>query len=697
MKISISKYKKLQADEQYQLILSIVDKLREKYSFLNYSKRDYQLLIKDWLSEFNTIKIEDDEANFIELCMIYLDSCIKKYIRNEIQKDTGIVFVNNYIDNIIQEKTPYSEVVDAFSKLCSFFEVINYKPTPEVYSHLLNESSNINNILSVIVTKNINAIKNNKTDTIFSNDIACEFIEIYCMLNDILIENDYELEDISSDDNKILFNDSNDMVKVYLNEIPKDILTVEEEKALAYRISNGDQEAIKIMINRNLKLVVSIAKNYLNKGLELLDLIQEGNLGLMKAITRYDVTKGFRFSTYATWWIKQAIMNAIPTIGHNISIPIHMYEDLKKYQRAYVILSEQNNNNPTILEVASYLGISFDKACKLSSIQLDTISTNLNVNEDDDFELGDLLPSDEEPPDDIISKRYLPQYIKKLIIYSNLSEREILVLMFRYGLIDEQTKTLEEISKIFDLSRERIRQIEIKALNKIRQSDLTKQFVDYAGNPDKALEYISSYDDQKKLRTQKETSSIYDLFKTYSNEQIDLVIATLTLEEQKLILLRTSEETDDLTKKSKYDFALNVFPKMYNKLEIVSKASLLATHSISNSKMSNLDNTKYFLDRLIYEFTETNEKIDVQNIHDLIYIPNSIEILNRLNLRDLIVLSLMIGYNTQSLSIKEIANFFNIKNDEVIKIIQNILFQYKESINDLIYLNSKVKKYKKNN
>lgn len=697
MKISISKYKKLQADEQYQLILSIVDKLREKYSFLNYSKRDYQLLIKDWLSEFNTIKIEDDEANFIELCMTYLDSCIKKNIRNEIQKDTGIVFVNNYIDNIIQEKTPYSEVVDSFSKLCSFFDEINYKPTPEVYSHLLNESSNINNILSVIVTKNINAIKNNKTDTIFSNDIACEFIEIYCMLNNIFIENDYELEDISSDNNKILFNDSDDMVKMYLNELPKDILTAEEEKALAYRISNGDQEAIKIMINRNLKLVVSIAKNYLNKGLELLDLIQEGNLGLMKAITRYDVTKGFRFSTYATWWIKQAIMNAIPAIGHNISIPIHMYEDLKKYQRAYVILSEQNNNNPTILEVANYLGISFDKACKLSSIQLDTISTNLNVNEDDDSELGDLLPSDEEPPDDIISKRYLPQYIKKIIIYSNLSEREILVLMFRYGLIDEQPKTLAEISKIFDLSRERIRQIEIKALNKIRQSDLTKQFVDYAGNPDKALEYIISYDDQKKLRTQKETSSIYDLFKTYSNEQIDLVITTLTLEEQKLILLRTSEETDDLTKKSKYDFALNVFPKMYNKMEFVSKANLLATHSISNSKMSNLDNAKYFLDRLIYEFTETNEKIDVQNIRDLIYIPNSIEILNRLNLRDLIVLSLMIGYNTQSLSIKEIANFFNIKNDEVIKIIQNILFQYKENLNDLIYLNSKVKKYKKNN
>lgn len=408
MKISVKNYKKLQVDEQYKLLLQIVKKLCEEYSFLNYSERDYQLLVKNWLSELNTIKIEDEEVSFNELCMTYLDASIKKQIRDEMLKDTGVAFVNNYIDIIIQEKTPYSETANAFSKLCNFFDKIDYTPTPEICFHLLNESSNINNILSVIVTKNINVIKKNKVDTIFLDDMASAFIEFYCMSNNILIENNYESEDISVEEQELLFNNSDYMVKMYLNELPKDILTAEEEKALAYRIINGDQEAIQIMINRNLKLVVSIAKNYLNKGMELLDLIQEGNLGLMKAITRYDVTKGFRFSTYATWWIKQAIMRAIPTAGRNISISNHLYEDLKKYQKAYSTLSEQNDCNPTILEVANYLGISFDKACKLNSIQFDTISTNLNVNDDDDFELGDLLPSNEEPPDEIISKHYLP-------------------------------------------------------------------------------------------------------------------------------------------------------------------------------------------------------------------------------------------------------------------------------------------------
>lgn len=695
MKMSVNNYKKLQVDEQYKLLRPIVEKLYKKYSFLNYSERDYQLLVKDWLNEFKTIKIEDEEASFNELCMTYLDASIKKHVRDEMLKDTGVAFVNNYIDYIIQEKTPYSDVANAFSKLCNFFDEIDYTPTPEICFHLLNESSNINNILSVIVTKNINVIKKNKADTIFQNDIACAFIEFYCMSNNILIENDYESEDISFGEQELLFNNSDYMVKMYLNELPKDILTAEEEKALAYRVLKQDQEAIQIMINRNLKLVVSIAKNYLNKGMELLDLIQEGNLGLMKAISRYDVTKGFRFSTYATWWIKQAIMRAIPTAGRNISISNHLYEDVKKYQKAYATLSEQNNCNPTILEVANYLGISFDKACKINSIQFDTISTNLNVNEDDDVELEDLLPSNEEPPDEIIAKQHLSQYIKELIIFANLSEREMLVLMLRYGLIDDQPKTLEEIGKIFDLSRERIRQIEIKALNKIRQSDLTKQFVDYAKNPDKALGYISSYDDQKKVKNRKETTSIYDLFKTFSCEQVDLIITTLTPEEQELIIDRTCEGTDSLTKKSKYDFALKVFPKMYNKLKIINKANLLASLSISNKTMSSLDNAKYLLDRLIYDFFKTNGKIDIRNMQNLLYIPNSIEVLNTLNLRDLTILSLAIGYNTQSLTIGEISNFFNIKKEEVINIIQNILFQYENSINDLIYLNSDAKKYEK--
>lgn len=695
MKLSVNKYKKLSVAEQYELLLPIVDKLYKKYYFLNYSSRDYQLLIKDWLSEFKTIEIEDEEACFSELFTTYLDASIKKYIRCEMLKDTGILFINNYIDNIIQEKTPYREVANAFSKLCSFFTEIDYIPTPDVYFHLLNKSSNIKNILSVIVTKNINVIKKNKTYTIFPNEIACAFIEFYCMSNDILIDNDYESKDISFEEKELLLNDSDDMVKVYLNELPKETLTAEEEKTLAYRIANGDQEATQIMINRNLKLVVSIAKHYLNRGMELLDLVQEGNIGLMKAITRYDVTKGFRFSTYATWWIKQAITKAIPSAGRNISISYHSYEDVKRYQRAYATLLEKNNCSPTILEVANYLGISFDRACKLNYMQFDTISTNLNVREDDDVELGDLLPSNEASPEEIMAKQYLPQYVKELMIFANLSEREMLVLMLRYGLIGDQPKTLEEMGKIFDISRERIRQIEIRALNKIRQSERTKQFVDYAKNPDKALDYISSYDERKNLKNKKEICSIYDLFKNFSCEQIDLVITTLTLEEQTLIILRTSEKIDNLTKKAKYDFALNIFPKMYNKLKIISKASLLQTLVVPKKQISNLESIKCFLDRLIFDFTETNGNIDFQNMRNLLYIPNSIEVLNSLNLRDLTILSLVTGYNTQSLTIEEIATFFNIEKEEVIKTIQNILLRYEVVINDLVYLNNKVKKYKK--
>ena len=272
---------------------------------------------------------------------------------------------------------------------------------------------------------------------------------------------------------------ASDPVRMYLKEIGKiPLLTPEEEIELAKKVSEGDEEARKRMVEANLRLVVSVAKHYLGRGMQLLDLIQEGNMGLLKAVEKFDYTKGYKFSTYATWWIRQSITRAVADQARTIRIPVHMVETINRVSRTSRSLVQELGREPTLTEISQALGISEEKIAEVMKIAQDPVSLETPVGEEDDSHLGDFIPDGEvAEPAESASYNMLRQQLGEVM--QTLSPRECKVLRLRFGLEDGRAHTLEEVGKEFDVTRERVRQIEAKALRKLRHPSRSKLLKDF--------------------------------------------------------------------------------------------------------------------------------------------------------------------------------------------------------------------------
>ena len=270
-----------------------------------------------------------------------------------------------------------------------------------------------------------------------------------------------------------------DPVKVYLKEIGKvPLLTSEEEIDLAIRIKEGDSAAKKRLSEANLRLVVSIAKRYLGRGMQFLDLIQEGNLGLIKAVEKFDYTKGFKFSTYATWWIRQAITRAIADQARTIRIPVHMVETINKVKKVSSQLLHTNGHEPSAEEISDVLDMPVDKVREIMRVAQEPVSLETPIGEEEDSHLGDFIPDDNAPaPADAASHTLLREQLSEVL--DTLTPREEKVLRLRFGLEDGRSRTLEEVGKEFNVTRERIRQIEAKALRKLRHPSRSKKLKDF--------------------------------------------------------------------------------------------------------------------------------------------------------------------------------------------------------------------------
>ena len=273
--------------------------------------------------------------------------------------------------------------------------------------------------------------------------------------------------------------DVDEPIKMYLREIGQiPLLTYEEEISLAQKVLENDEEAKQKLIESNLRLVVSIAKKHTNRGLKMLDLIQEGNMGLMKAVEKFEYEKGFKFSTYATWWIRQAITRAIADQGRTIRIPVHMIETINKIKKESRIILQETGKEATAEELAKKLEIPVDKVKSILEMNQDPISLETPVGSEEDSELGDFVEDDKFlNPYDATTRVLLKEQLDGVL--KTLSEREEMVLRYRYGLDDGSPKTLEEVGKIFNVTRERIRQIDVKALRKLRHPSRRKKLEDY--------------------------------------------------------------------------------------------------------------------------------------------------------------------------------------------------------------------------
>lgn len=270
-----------------------------------------------------------------------------------------------------------------------------------------------------------------------------------------------------------------DPVRMYLKEIGKvPLLTAAEEISIAKRMADGDEEARKELIDANLRLVVSVAKKYVGKGLLFLDLIQEGNLGLIKAVEKFDYRKGYKFSTYATWWIRQAITRAIADQARTIRIPVHMVETINKLIRCQRQLIQELGREPRPEEIAKEMDITVEKVREIKKIAQEPVSLETPIGEEEDSHLGDFIPDEDAPePATVASFTLLREQLMEVL--DTLTPREEMVIRLRFGLDDGKTRTLEEVGRVFKVTRERIRQIEAKALRKLRQPSRSKKLRDF--------------------------------------------------------------------------------------------------------------------------------------------------------------------------------------------------------------------------
>jgi len=377
-----------------------------------------------------------------------------------------LIFLDNELKQ--EKKMAVKSLIDKGKKDGS----LTYEQIGEALSEMELDKEQIENIYDTFAQMGIDILDENiKDDTVIFNK---EFDK------DPDIEAEDEEEDVSKLDLSIPKGISiDDPVRMYLKEIGKiPLLSAEEEIDLAEKMGYGDEIAKKKLVEANLRLVVSIAKRYVGRGMLFLDLIQEGNLGLIKAVEKFDYKKGFKFSTYATWWIRQAITRAIADQARTIRIPVHMVETINKLIRVHRQLLQEYGRDPKPEELAKEMDMPEEKIREIMKIAQEPVSLETPIGEEEDSHLGDFIPDDDAPaPAEAAAYSLLKEQLEDVLC--TLNEREQKVLKLRFGLEDGRARTLEEVGKEFDVTRERIRQIEAKALRKLRHPSRSKKLKDY--------------------------------------------------------------------------------------------------------------------------------------------------------------------------------------------------------------------------
>ena len=360
---------------------------------------------------------------------------------------------------MIEEITTLDSRKEKLLKLGQTQGYITYEQLADQLKGLELDSDSLDDLYNSFVEHGIEVVSEDGTD-----DASADEITEQTRVEDVTLTKDVKI---------------NDPVRMYLKEIGRiNLLTSDEEYEYAERAVQGDEIAKQKLAESNLRLVVSIAKRYVGRGMLFLDLIQEGNIGLMKAVHKFDPTKGYKFSTYATWWIRQAITRAIADQARTIRVPVHMVETINKLARVQRQLTQELNREPTDDEIAKRLGITVDKVREVYKISQDPVSLETPIGEEDDSHLGDFIKDEHAMgPEEYTTREMLKEELDDVLL--TLTDREEKVLRLRFGLDDGQCRTLEEVGQIFGVTRERIRQIEAKALRKLRHPSRSRKLKDF--------------------------------------------------------------------------------------------------------------------------------------------------------------------------------------------------------------------------
>ncbi len=710
MDLTLKKIRTMSSEQILESLLFIIDAIYNKFSFANLSKQDYYNMVIKEIE--NTKSSFNSDKNYVDYLKKIIESKMIEMIKTKLlDHNESIRILNNYIQITVKKTDDYNVIMKQIRAFNSFLEKYNYVPTPEILIELINKNENLNDLIKIIFLKNKDMIVSGDIEKLTDNNTLILLLEAYCLINNIEIK--------QSEENNIYYDDDlklTDSVKIYLREIGEyPLLSIEQQRDLALKILDGDNKARELFINSNLRLVVNVARRYIGNGLTFLDLIQEGNLGLITAVDKYDVKKGFNFSTYAIWWIRQAITKAIEYKGRTIRIAAHVYEKVQLYKKVFRILELKLNREPTINEIADEMELSVSEVSDLQQLQIDVVSINAIIEDEKRTELEDFIVSTDESPEDIATKENMKQDINNLLISCNLKPRERDILILRYGLDGKEPMTLVEIGKIYNLTRERVRQIESNALKKIRKSNFVKRLVDYTESPTKSLLNIEMYrqiykedgnsnraflrrfgDKIEDYEVVGKLPSIYQLFGGYSKEQIDVMLTKLTEEERKLITLRYG---DDLEKPKATKLSKEESRKYYGVLVPKMKRLLSNPDKVRKTRRENLKHEKNKIEDSNISVSEKNstdisveqskrdipasfdKKIDIDNIQDhdslLAYMKKSLldDMMKNLTTKELIIIQLFLGYvDGKYFTIDYISEFLKIDRIEVLNTIKKALF-----------------------
>ena len=495
-------------DNIYEMLKTNLNSIYDKYFSLIISKDKYKNLVFKELDEVRASYDEDTDYNS-RLCNIIKDRLIDNVSRVFEDEKNTIIILNKFIDKSCNEPNiTYKRALDILKELDQFISSFNLIPSYELYSELL-ENKNLKEIINIIFSKNKNMIISGRIDETFNNSLISSLIEVYATNNNIEIKDSYD----SYDESIVVSNN----YQTYIRDISAyPLLTKDEVTSLAKTIKYGDKnsqeykDAKDKFIKGNLKLVVSIARRYCNNGLQLLDLIQEGNIGLMSAVEKYDVDRGFSFSTYASWWIRQTILRAIDEKSRTIRLPSYVLEKIRSYNREVSDLENKLNHEVTEEDIINHLGYSKETIRELDKVRNDTLSYNAMVGEEEDAELLNFIASEDERLEKEPVLNDLNQELMN-ILDNKISRREAYILIKRFGFDTGVPATLESIGRELGITRERVRQIEKNAIIKIREDkelcDELSSFTDY---PEEAIERVKEYQvikSTKKRKTIKEVDN----------------------------------------------------------------------------------------------------------------------------------------------------------------------------------------------